>query len=67
MAETKLVNFRLSPKEYEGLKILSELTDRTQSDILRGLIQNELEKQKDIIAAYQKNMAALKSQMKKQA
>ncbi len=64
MAETKLVNFRLQPDEYEGLRILAELTERTQADIVRELIKKELQKQEGAIAAYKKSMAELKSKLK---
>ena len=57
MGESKLVNFRLQPTEYEGLRILAELTDRTQADIVRDLIGAELVKQKDAIEAYKKSIA----------
>jgi len=65
MAETKLVNFRLQPEEYEGLRILAELTERTQADIVRALINKELQKQQSAITAYKANVAELKRQIKK--
>lgn len=65
MGETKLVNFRLAPEEYEGLRILAELTDVTQADIVRGLIKAELEKQREAIEAYKKSMEEVKGKIKK--
>lgn len=64
MAETKLVNFRLQPDEYEGLKILSELMETTQADIVRNLIRMELQKQEEAITAYKMNLAELKTKIK---
>ena len=65
MADTKIVNFRLQPEEYEGLRILSELTDMTQADIVRYLIRMELQKQKEAIEAYKESLAAAKNKIKK--
>lgn len=65
MGESKLVNFRLQPAEYEGLRILAELTDRTQADIVRDLIGAELEKQKAAIEAYKKSIEEVKGKIKK--
>ncbi len=65
MPETKLLNFRLSLDDYEGLKILSEVTERTQADIVRDLIRQELDKQTEVIATYKKNIADLKTKVKK--
>lgn len=65
MGEKKLVNFRLEPEEYEGLRILAELTDVTQADIVRSLIKAELQKQAEAIEAYKKSMEAVKTKIKK--
>lgn len=65
MGETKLVNFRLSPQEYEGLRILAELTERTQADIVRDLIGAELKKQEAAIEAYKKSIEEVKGKIKK--
>ena len=51
MGEAKLVNFRLQPEEQEGLRILAELTESTQTEIIRGLIRMELQKQDEAIQA----------------
>ena len=65
MAESKLVNFRLQPQEYEGLRILAELTDRTQADIVRDLIGAELARQEAAIQAYKKSIEQVKGKIKK--
>lgn len=65
MGEKKLVNFRLEPEEYEGLRILAELTEQTQADIVRYLIRMELVKQKEAIEAYKKKMDEVKEMIKK--
>ena len=65
MGESKLVNFRLQPTEYEGLRILAELTDRTQADIVRDLIGAEPVKQKTAIEAYKKSIEEVKGKIKK--
>ena len=61
----KLVNFRLMPNEYEGLRILAELTGRTQTEIIRDLISSELEKQSEALEAYKQSIAAIKDKVKK--
>lgn len=65
MADTKLVNFRLTLEEYEGLKILAELTDTTQADIVRDLIRQEMARQHEAIEAYNESMAEVKRKVKK--
>lgn len=65
MGEAKLVNFRLQPEEQEGLRILAELTESTQTEIIRGLIRMELQKQDEAIQAYKKSMEQLKDKLKK--
>ena len=65
MADTKLVNFRLTLEEYEGLKILAELTDTTQADIVRDLIRQEMARQQEAIEAYNESMAEVKRKVKK--
>ena len=65
MGEKKLVNFRLEPEEYEGLRILAELTEQTQADIVRYLIRMELVKQKEAIEAYKKKLDEVKEMIKK--
>ncbi len=65
MTEKKLVNFRLQPHEYEGLKILAELTGVTQVDFIRNLISRELEKQKEAIEIYKKNLKEAQDKIKK--
>ena len=65
MGEKKVVNFRLEPEEYEGLRILAELTEQTQADIVRYLIRMELVKQKEAIEAYKKKMDEVKEMIKK--
>lgn len=65
MADTKLINFRLQPQEYDGLRILAELTGRTQTDIVRDLISSELARQDEAIRAYKESIEAVKSKIKK--
>ncbi len=62
---SKLVNFRLTPEEYDGLRILSELTSKTQTDIVRDLIRSELQKQEAAIAAYKKSIDTIKATIMK--
>lgn len=59
----KLVNFRLLPEEYDGLRILAELTDRTQADIVRDLIKAEITKQATAIQAYKESLAKAKNKI----
>jgi len=63
-AQMKLVNFRLAPEEYEGLRILSELTGVTQTDIIRDLIRAELRNQKEAIQAYNSSINEIKKKLK---
>ena len=63
--ETKLVNFRLNAEDYEDLRILAELTSSTQTAIIRVLIKDELEKQRDAIEDYKRVMEKLKGKIKK--
>lgn len=65
MAELKPVSFKLFPQENEGLKILSALTGETQSEIIRRLIGDELERQKEAVEAYKKTLAEVKKKVKK--
>ena len=53
---SKLVNFRLRPDEQDGLRILAELTNCTQTEIIRGLINAELRKQEEAITAYKEKL-----------
>lgn len=62
--QSRLVNFRLLPKELEGLRILSELTGCTQTEIIRGLINAELRKQQEAIEAYKETLAKLKAKIR---
>lgn len=61
----KLVNFRLPPEEAEGLRILAEITDMSQVDVIRCILRMEILKQKDAIEAYKKKMAEVKDMIKK--
>ncbi len=63
--ERKLVNFRMFPDEYEGLKILAELQGTTQVDIIRQLIKVELERQEEAISTYKKSLEEAKAKVKK--
>ena len=65
MAEGRIINFRLSFTELEGLKILSELTGVTQADIMRRLLGAELERQREAVEAYKKTLAEAKKKVKK--
>ena len=62
--ETKLVNFRLSQEQYEGLKILAELTGATQTDIIKDLITAELREQREAIQAYKDSIEKVKRKLK---
>ena len=64
-SQAKLVNFRLMPQEYEGLRILAELTGMTQADIVRDLIRAEIRKQEEAIEAYKKSIEEVKGKIKK--
>lgn len=63
-SQMKLVNFRLAPEEYEGLRILSELTGLTQTDIIRDLIRAEIRNQEDAIKAYKDSINQIKKKLK---
>ena len=65
MAESRIINFRLSFEELEGLKILSELTGVTQADVMRRLLGAELERQREAVEAYRKTLAEVKKKVKK--
>lgn len=38
---TKMVAFKISPQEYDILKIISEEQDKTASDLFRGFINQK--------------------------
>lgn len=63
--QSRLVNFRLKPDELEGLRILAELTGCTQTEIIRGLINEELRKQEEAIAAYKEKLEEARAKIKK--
>ncbi len=62
--QSRLVNFRLLPGELEGLRILSEITGCTQTEIIRGLINAELRKQQEAIEAYKETLEKVKAKIK---
>ena len=62
--ESQLVNFRLKPDEQDGLRILAELTNCTQTEIIRGLINAELRKQEEAITAYKEKLEEARAKIK---
>ena len=64
MAQTKVTNFRIPPAEMEGLKVLSELTGTTQTEVIRNLIRAEMVKQHEAIDAYKKSLKAAQNKLK---
>ena len=59
-----MANFRLTPEEFEGIKILATVKGVTLVDYVREMFDEEIARHKDIIAEYKNGVEELRCRMK---
>ena len=57
MAEERMVSFKLPEETVEGLKILATLSEQTQTEVIKALIEGAVTEHKEKIEAYKKSLA----------
>lgn len=58
-----MTNFRLSPEEFEGIKILAAIKGVTVVDYVRSMFDEEIEKHRAVIDDYKKRVEELRNMM----
>lgn len=58
-----MTNFRLSPEEFEGIKILAAIKGVTVVDYVRNMFDEEIARHRTVIDDYKKRVEELRSRM----